>query len=81
MRAIGDERYEEVGRLAVEIAGILQDARPLMYARRLPAWHRAVRPADRLRDRQARLVEQILRDQGRWYEPDEGAPAGQDELF
>ena len=81
MRAIGDERYAEVGRLAVEIAGIIQDARPLMYAGQLAAWHRAVKPADRLRDRRDRLVEQILREQGRWYEPDEGVPAGQAELF
>ena len=80
MTAIGDERYAEVGRLAVEIAGILQDARPLLYARQLPAWHRAVKPADRLRDRQDRLVEQILREQGRWWCEEDGT-AGQDGLF
>lgn len=80
MRAIGDERYEEVGRLAVEIAGISQDARPLMYARQLPAWFRAVKPADRLRARQDRLIEQILREQGRWWCEEDG-PVGQDGLF
>lgn len=60
MRAIGDERYAEVGRLA--------------------AWHRAVRPADGLRARQDGLVEQILREQGRWWCEEDG-PVGQDGLF